>query len=279
MPGSLSDAIRARAIRTSLPTGGEGYTLDIEATAKIAAEFSMAGHQVEAEALRHNTYPLRYLRNMDSIPAEEQIKLLESSVALIGLGGLGGTLLEILLRTGIGRIRGADGDKFEESNLNRQALASPDWLERSKADAASDRATTINPSIEFTAHNTFLTADTFPDFLQGTHLAIDALGGLKSRLALQQATTQANIPLVTGALAGWTGYVSVVLPASPGPADIMGHDNAAEEMLGCPAPAVTFMASLMATEAIKILTGSQSLLSSTMLIIDLQTLTFERISL
>ncbi len=125
---SLADALRERAVTIDLPKGGRGDTLGIKAVAKIAQEHGLPGHAIEAEALKLNIIPARYLRNMDSITATNQIKLLESSIAQIGLGGLGGTLLEIFLRAGIGTIRGADGDDFEESNLNRQALSTSDNL-------------------------------------------------------------------------------------------------------------------------------------------------------
>jgi len=279
VPTSLSEALRSRAIRSSLPKGGTGDIIGIEAIADLAETFSLAGHIIEAEALKLNIIPSRYLRNMDSITTDEQIKLLEASIAQVGLGGLGGTLLEAFVRTGIGRIHAADGDSFEESNLNRQALSSPDNLGHPKAHAAIARTESINPSVTIDAWNEFLTPERLSIFLDGQDLAIDALGGLTTRLALQHAAAEANIPLVTGALAGWTGYVSVVLPGHSGPADIMGLDNAAEEKLGCPAPAVMIMASLMAAEAVKILSGTPSNLNDSMLIIDLKTLSFEKISL
>lgn len=279
MSATLADTVQAHAVPAALPKGGNGFTLDIQAVANIASCFDVMGHVVEAEALKHSIIPTRYLRSMDSISQSDQIRLLESSIAQVGLGGLGGTLLEIFLRTGIGQIRAADGDHFEESNLNRQALSSPEMLNRPKAEAAQIRARAINPSIELDAQHTFLTPETLPRFVTNADLIVDALGGLEMRLALQQAAADANISMVTGALAGWTGYISVVSPGQPGPADIMGQDNGAEEKLGCPAPAVTFYASLMATEAIKILSGQTSLLEGGMLIIDLKSLTFERIAL
>lgn len=279
MATSLVEALRSSAIPTTLPKGGEGLTVDIASVAELALCFAVSGHVVEAEALKNDIIPTRYLRSMDSITQATQIRLLESSIAQVGLGGLGGTLLEIFLRTGIGKIRAADGDHFEESNLNRQALSSPKMLGKPKSEAAQIRAKAINPSIELDTRNEFLTTDSLPEFIAGTDLVVDALGGLETRLALQQAAANKDIPMVTGALAGWTGYIGVVLPGQPGPADIMGHDNGAEEKLGCPAPAVTFYASLMANEAVKLLSGHPSQLAGSMLIVDLATLTFERITL
>ena len=224
-------------------------------------------------------FPTRYLRNMQSVSAQDQIRLLGGSIAQVGLGGLGGTLLDLFLRAGVGRIRVADGDNFEESNLNRQALADLESLSRSKAGATHGKAKTVNPSVDLEVWDEFLDSATFPAFLDGCALAVDGLGGLSSRLALQEAASEANIPMVTGALAGWTGYVSVVLPGATGPAEIMGLDNGAEERLGCPAPTVTLMASIMASEAMKLLTGAPSSLSGKMLVIDMQSLTFDTMEL
>lgn len=276
---SLSDAILRCAVSRSLPKGGEGRIIGVSQIADLAVAYSVPGHDVEAEALRLDVYPTRYLRNMDSISASQQFKLLKSTVAQVGLGGLGGNLLDMFLRVGIGTINATDGDHFEESNLNRQALSTPDLIDVPKAEAAKLHAERINPSVTLTARNEFLDATTLPGFIDGADIVIDALGGLETRPALQKAASDADIPLVTGALAGWTGYIGLVMPSQPGPADIMGTNNGAEEKLGCPSPAVAFFASLMATEAVRMLSGYDSQLASSMLIVDLQSLTFERISL
>lgn len=279
MAPALIDGIRNHVQLSALPSGREGETLTLEAVKQLSSEFDLPGYSIETEALRNGIYPLRYLRNMNEITPNDQIKLLETSIAQVGLGGLGGNLFEMFIRTGIGRIRAADGDHFEESNLNRQALSSPDNLNLPKAEAAIKRAKAINPSVVVDARNVFLDKTTLPDFLKGCDIAIDALGGLTTRLALQQAATSADIPLITGALAGWTGYVGIVHPGQPGPADIMGQDNAAEEVLGCPSPAVTLIASIMATETIKLLTNASVPDAPSLLIIDLKALSFERITI
>lgn len=273
----LAEDILAAASAADLPSGGQGLIIGLDAVTTLSVRHGVPGHAVEAEALRHGVHPTRYLRNHQSITPDQQALLLDSSLAQVGLGGLGGTLLEVFLRSGIGSIRAADGDAFEESNLNRQALSTPGTMGIPKAEAARIKGAELNPSISLETRNEFLNAETLPDFLHGADVAIDALGGLAMRPALQAAAAQKGLPLVTGALAGWTGYVSVVMPGNPGPADIMGTDNGAEEILGCPAPAVTFIASLMANEAIKILTGTSPQAGPSMIVVDLQTLSFDHI--
>ena len=81
----------------------------------------------------------RYIRNLGALTEQECAQLRTKTVFVAGCGGLGGYLIEMLLRLGVGAIRAADGDVFEASNLNRQLLSSTRNLGRSKAEAAQDR--------------------------------------------------------------------------------------------------------------------------------------------
>lgn len=278
MDDALKDGILAAAHPGSLPWGGTGLVLDVEQVADLAARHDVPGCEIEALALELDVTPTRYLRNRQSVSPKDQILLLRSRVAQVGLGGLGGALLEQLLRLGVGTLRTADGDIFEASNLNRQSLSTLSGLGRGKTRAAKLRAAEINPSATLETRPEFLTPETLPKFLEGCTVVVDALGGLTMRGHLQKAAAAASIPLVTGALAGWTGYVAVVMPGQIGPADLMGTDNGGEELLGCPAPAVNLAASLMASEVFNILTG-QPTLAGKMLVTDLRSHTFETVSL
>lgn len=279
MSADLVEAIREKAEPTELPAGNPGLLINLTHIAAIALHYDMPGWMVERTALENGIIPKRYLRSMESITIKDQQHLLGSTIVQVGLGGLGGSLLEILLRTGIGKIYAADGDSFEETNLNRQALSTIHSIGSDKSAMAVKRAAELNPSVEFSAVTQYLDSTSLPAFVEGADIIVDALGGLKTRLALQHSAAEAHIPMVTGALAGWTGYVGVVQPGQTGPADIMGSDNAAEELLGCPAPAVSLFASLMACEIVNILTGHKSSLESSMLIVDLRSHTFEKVQL
>lgn len=276
---SLPELIQTGARQRMLPTGEQGSVIALKDVASISAALAIPGWQVEAEALGMCVIPERYLRNMNAVSRLMQKRLLQSRIAQVGLGGLGGILLELFARSGIGRIWAADGDQFEESNLNRQLLSTPENLGTLKSEAARRHCENLNPSVEITTSNEFLTTATLPSFVASGEVVVDALGGLDTRAALQKAATQNNVPLVTGALAGWTGYASVVMPGESGPSDIMGIDNAAEETLGCPASSVTFFASLMATEAINIMTSGKSSLAGKMLVVDLKAMSFDLVTL
>ncbi|WP_018124812.1 HesA/MoeB/ThiF family protein [Desulfovibrio oxyclinae] len=276
--GAALEVLRSGAVEDDTPDG-RAPVVSHDVISRIALHFKAAGWQIEALALENGIYPRRYLRSMNGIGRSEQVGMLRGRVSQVGLGGLGGLMVETLARSGVGRIRAVDGDVFEESNLNRQALSGMNVLGRPKAEAAVERCRSINPSVELSAEAAFLDRAGFLKLLEDCDVAVDALGGLRDRPALQEAASERGVPLVTGALAGWTGYVGVVMPGQLGPGDIMGSDDSAEDSLGCPAPTVNLVSSIMAREVMRILTGKESPLAGTMLIIDMNGPTFETVSL
>lgn len=266
----------ARNVR--LPSGKTADLLRLDDLVGLAQKTGSSLRELEITALESNFVPEHYVRNMESLSAKDQIRLLESKVTMVGLGGLGGNILEILARTGIGQIAAADGDVFEESNLNRQLLATTNETGRSKADAAIRHCREINPAVELEAQNKYLDGHDMDKLFKDADLVVDALGGLDSRLELQKAAARSNTPLVTGAMSGWTGYVGVVAPGGPGPAELMGRGSADEDIQGCPSATVTTVAALMCAQAVKILLGSP-VKTGSMILMDLNDMTFERVSL
>ena len=155
---------------------------------------------------------VRHIRNIPALSEKEQALLAGKTVAVIGCGGLGGHLIELLTRVGVGAIRAVDGDSFEESNLNRQLLATLDTLGCSKAEAAAVRARTIDPSIHVTALPVFLTRDNALELLEGCDVVLDALDSVESRRILADACAELGIPLIYGAISGWVAQAGVSIP-------------------------------------------------------------------
>ncbi|MHC1790711.1 HesA/MoeB/ThiF family protein [Solidesulfovibrio sp.] len=277
---ALAAALAAACRPLPYPDGRPGRFLETGAVAELAGRFALAPRRVEMAALAAGICPLRYARNLRAFSLEEQLRLLAAKAALVGLGGLGGGLLENLVRAGVGSICAADGDVFEESNLNRQLLSSLDTLGRSKAAVAAARAAAVNPSVEFSARDVFLDRAGMDALLDGAQVAVDALGGLKDRPALAAAAAARGIALVTGAVAGYTALVATVLPGGPSPADLFGGGSgpAAEDVLGCPSSAVMAVAALQAAEVIRLLAGRPPALAGKALIIDLETMRFDTVT-
>ena len=144
----------------------------------------------------------RYTRNIPTLSEEEQAVLSGKKVLVAGCGGLGGFVIEYLVRLGVGDITAVDGDCFEESNLNRQLLSSVSKLGYSKALAAKERAEDVNPGIKFAAVTEFIREDNAVSLIRGKDLVIDALDNVSSRLILEDAAAKCGVAVVHGAVQG-----------------------------------------------------------------------------
>ena len=154
----------------------------------------------------------RYIRNLGALTEEECALLRTKTVFVAGCGGLGGYLIEMLLRIGVGEIRAADGDVFEASNLNRQLLSSPSSLGQSKAEAAAARAALVNPDVRFVAVPQFLAEENAAELIRGCNAVLDALDNIQARRILARACAEAGIPMIHGAICGWSAQAAVILP-------------------------------------------------------------------
>ena len=154
----------------------------------------------------------RYIRNLGALTEQECAVLRTKTVLVAGCGGLGGYLIEMLLRLGVGTIRAADGDCFEASNLNRQLLSSPLSLGQSKADAAARRAALVNPDVRFVPISKFVMTENAAELIQGCDAVLDALDNIQARRLLAHACAEAGIPLIHGAICAWSAQAAVVMP-------------------------------------------------------------------
>ena len=100
--------------------------------------------------------PARYNRNLHSLSEDECASLADKRAVVVGCGGLGGYCIEELARLGVGHLRAIDGDAFEESNLNRQILATQATLGQDKAQTAAARVLAVNPLVAVEPVSTLL---------------------------------------------------------------------------------------------------------------------------
>ena len=154
----------------------------------------------------------RYERNVPALSVAECALLGAKRVAVIGCGGLGGHIIELLARVGVGHIVAVDGDVFDKTNLNRQLLSETALIGRSKAQAAYDRMQRINPDVEVTPVMAFLCEDNAADIITGCDAVVDALDNVQARRILSRACEKAGIPYVYGAISGWVAQCAVSMP-------------------------------------------------------------------
>ncbi|MBA3030175.1 MAG: HesA/MoeB/ThiF family protein [Desulfobacteraceae bacterium] len=281
---SLIELIREKSNAQSLQGQSSHPSISHKDIENLSAHTLVKYREIEIMALENNIIPERYVRNLNTFSAGDQIRLLKSSVCVVGLGGLGGIVVEILSRTGIGKLKFIDGDVFEESNLNRQFISTSETIGFSKAREAENRVHKINPSIETQCFDSFLNKDNAQDLLTGTDVVVDCLDNLKTRFLIEQECKSLNIPLVFGAVAGHQGQVMTIFPEDEGLAKIYGHEGALPEkgielQLGALASCVSVIASMECTEVIKILLKKGNVLRNRLLLVNLWESVFEVIAL
>ena len=154
----------------------------------------------------------RYERNIPALTEAECLALREKRVLVVGCGGLGGHLIDLLARIGVGHLRVADGDVFELSNLNRQLLSSVPLLGINKAKAAADHVARVNPDVTVEAVETYLTESNVSDLLADCDVVLDALDNIPSRKLLAAACEKENIPYIYGAIQGWVAQAAISMP-------------------------------------------------------------------
>lgn len=167
----------------------------------------------------------RYVRNLGALTENECSELKSKKILVAGCGGLGGYIIDMLLRLGVGEIVAADGDVFEASNLNRQLLSTPELLGRSKAEAAGYYAKRINPEVAFHPVNAFIDKENVSELLCGCDAVMDALDSIAARKLLAKACADRGIPFIHGAVCGWTAHAGVSMPGD-GLIDMLYPDEA-----------------------------------------------------
>lgn len=219
---------------------------------------------------------LRYSRQilLQHVDIDGQLRLKESRVLIVGLGGLGSPVALYLAAAGVGELHLADFDTVDLTNLQRQIIHDSASIGQSKVDSAMQRLAAINPQIKLVAHRSALDADTLADAVSQVDLVLDCCDNFGTREAVNAACFVARKPLVSGAAIRLEGQLSVFdsrQPASPCYHCLYGHGS--EDELTCSeagviGPLVGLVGSLQALEALKLLAGFGEPLVGRLLLID-----------
>jgi len=130
-------------------------------------------------------------------------KLQSYRVAVFGVGGVGGYVVEALVRCGIGSIDIIDNDKVHITNLNRQIIATYSTLGRYKVDVAEERIKDINPNCKVTKFNTFFTPETSSEFdFSKYDYVVDAIDTVSGKIELVMKCNAAEVPIISSMGAG-----------------------------------------------------------------------------
>ena len=204
-----------------------------------------------------------------------QKRLNGARVLVVGAGGLGAPVLQYLAAAGVGTIGVIDGDAVENSNLQRQVIHSDARIGMPKVFSAQKAMADQNPFVSIRPYNRRLTREIAADLFADYDLVLDGTDDVKTRYLVNEFAVKARIPLISGAIAQWEGQVSVFDPARGGPcyacvfpeptAPGLAPSCAEAGVLG-PLPGV--LGTMMAVEAIKVISGAGETLRGNLLIYD-----------
>jgi len=219
----------------------------------------------------------RYARHivLREVGGAGQKALKNAKVLVVGAGGLGAPVLQYLAAAGVGTIGVIDDDLVENANLQRKIIHPDANIGMPKVFSAQAQMQAQNPFITVRPYHRRLTDDIAAELIAEYDLVLDGTDNFDTRYLVNAACVAAKVPLISGALSQWEGQMSVFDPASGAPCYqcIFAQAPAAHLAPSCaeagvigPLPGV--IGSMMAVEAIKVLTGAGTAARGQMLIYD-----------
>ena len=218
---------------------------------------------------------------LPQVGEEGQRRLRNARVCVVGAGGLGAPVLLYLAAAGVGRLGVVDADAVELSNLQRQVVHGRDDVGRAKVDSARDAVHALDPGVDVVTHHVRLGTENVDAVLAGYDLVIDGTDNFPTRYLVNDACVRLGLPEVWGSIFRFDAQVAVFWgapPAGSGVAPVQLRD-----LFPAPPPAGSVpscaeggvlgalcgqVGSLMATEAVKLLTGAGEPLLGRVLVLD-----------
>jgi molybdopterin/thiamine biosynthesis adenylyltransferase len=214
----------------------------------------------------------RYARHLvlREVGGPGQQRLKSGSALIVGAGGLGAPAALYLAAAGLGTLILADPDDVDLSNLQRQVIFTEDDVGRPKPEAAADRLAALNPHIFVAGFNGSFDEASADELISDVDLVLDGTDDFATRFCVNAACVRHGKPLVTGAIGRWTGQVGVfsgrpcyrcLVPEIPPDAETCSAVGVVGALAGV-------IGSMMALEAIKVITGAGEPLSGRLMIYD-----------
>ena len=207
---------------------------------------------------------------LPEIGLDGQNKIINSKIAIIGMGGLGCPASQSLVAAGVGHLKIIDGDKVEISNLHRQPLYNCEDIGYSKVFVSKNKLKKQNKNTVIEPFDCFFDISNAEKILNDVDVIIDATDNYVSRIKIDNASKRLNIPMIYGGLHRYEGHVSIFnFNNGPSYVDIFPKPNENEDncnMAGTLGMLTGIIGNIQALEAIKIVTGIDNNLSGKLLI-------------
>ncbi len=234
------------------------------------------GYQVEVPKSFSPEQRERYSRHflLPEVGVEGQQKLLDAKVLLLGAGGLGSPTALYRAAAGVGTLGIVDADVVDVSNLQRQVIHTTDRIGVPKVDSAEEQIQALNPDVEVVKYQTRLDSSNIMEIIEGWDIIVDGVDNFPTRYLLNDATVRLQIPVVSAAILGFEGQLSVFHPyEGPCYRCLFPQPPPAELAPSCGANGVLgvlpgTMGLLQATEVIKLIVGAGDPLVGRLLMYD-----------
>ena len=209
-----------------------------------------------------------------------QIKLKNSKICVVGVGGLGNPITSRLAAMGVGHLRIIDRDVIELSNLHRQTMYDESDVGQIKVEVATKKLQKLNPDCKIESLAISVNEYNAKEIIDGCDVVIDALDSVNARYALNKACVEKNIPFVTGAAVGVSGQAFTIIPKQSACYYCMFPDLNEDTMPTCSIEGVhpsilSLIGGIEVAEAVKIILEKKPSLSDRILHIDLENLDFQ----
>ena len=209
---------------------------------------------------------------LPEVGMDGQKKLLNATVAIVGMGGLGCPAAQSLITAGVGKLILIDGDIVELSNLHRQPLYGVDDLNRLKVEVAKERLEQLNNKAVIVPIDKYFNEENGMSFIQDANVIIDATDNIQARQLIDRFSKEANVPMVYGGLFRYEGQVAVLnVNGSPGYCELFpeppsGGDTCADAGVLGMVPGI--IGNIQALEAVKLIVGITPNLVGKLLVYD-----------
>ena len=204
-----------------------------------------------------------------------QKKISLSKVFIVGAGGLGCPIADLLCRAGVGEIGIIDNDKISLSNLNRQTLFNTNEINKYKVDVLKKKLKNINPLVKVNTYKKRINKNNINNLIYKYHIIVDASDNFQTKFLLNEKSIKLKKKLAVGAISKYNGHIFIF--------DFKNKKNAclkcfyqekpSDEILNCDAEGIlgttaNIVGSLQANEIVKLILGSKNILKNSILILD-----------
>ncbi len=226
----------------------------------------------------------RYSRHivLRGVGGDGQQKLKAARVLVVGAGGLGSPAIAYLAAAGVGTLGVVDHDTVSLSNLQRQVIHQSAGVGVPKVESAGQFVAGLNTHVEFVPHVERITPENAARLVAGYHLVLDGTDNFSTRAVTAAAAEAAGVTLVSGAVSMFDGQVTVFAPGGPRFTDLYPDtpdeaDLPACEVVGVLGAVTGVIGTLMAMEAIKLITGVGEPLVGRLLLYDGRSARFDEV--